>query len=140
MRRARGPHGLCTIHEFAAPARSERRPASFPSRLSRRQICGLFLVDPESLMNSRHAPSGIALFAAIMLSTLGTRIERHFLLHLLDDTPPPPSRHRMKDVARPTRSQLVRLFEQQGLKPRHDLGQNFLVDLNLLDLIVRHAR
>jgi 16S rRNA (adenine1518-N6/adenine1519-N6)-dimethyltransferase len=46
----------------------------------------------------------------------------------------------MKDLARPTRSQLVRLFEQQGLRPRHDLGQNFLVDLNLLDLIVRHAR
>jgi 16S rRNA (adenine1518-N6/adenine1519-N6)-dimethyltransferase len=34
----------------------------------------------------------------------------------------------MKDDARP------------GLHPRHDLGQNFLVDLNLLDLIVRHAK
>jgi len=46
----------------------------------------------------------------------------------------------MKDLARQTRSHLVRLFEQQGLHPRHDLGQNFLVDLNLLDLIVRHAK
>lgn len=46
----------------------------------------------------------------------------------------------MKDDARPTRSQLMKLFAQQGLHPRHDLGQNFLVDLNLLDLIVRHAQ
>ena len=52
----------------------------------------------------------------------------------------PASASPIKDPARPTRSQLVRLFEQQGLKPRHDLGQNFLVDLNLLDLIVRHAK
>ena len=34
----------------------------------------------------------------------------------------------------------MKLFAQQGLHPRHDLGQNFLVDLNLLDLIVRHAQ
>jgi 16S rRNA (adenine1518-N6/adenine1519-N6)-dimethyltransferase len=33
----------------------------------------------------------------------------------------------------------MQLFEQQRLQPRHDLGQNFLVDLNLLELIVRHA-
>uniref|UniRef100_A0A7C4LLY6 Ribosomal RNA small subunit methyltransferase A n=1 Tax=Schlesneria paludicola TaxID=360056 RepID=A0A7C4LLY6_9PLAN len=46
----------------------------------------------------------------------------------------------MRDSARQTRSHLVRLFEQQGVRPRHDLGQNFLVDLNLLDLIVRQAR
>ncbi len=46
----------------------------------------------------------------------------------------------MKDDVRPTRSQLMKLFAQQGLYPRHDLGQNFLVDLNLLDLIVRHAK
>ncbi len=46
----------------------------------------------------------------------------------------------MKDDARPTRSHLMKLFAQQGLQPRHDLGQNFLVDLNLLDLIVRHAQ
>lgn len=46
----------------------------------------------------------------------------------------------MRDIVRQTRSHLVQLFEQQGLRPRHELGQNFLVDLNLLDLIVRHAR
>lgn len=46
----------------------------------------------------------------------------------------------MKDDARPTRSHLMKLFAQQGLHPRHDLGQNFLVDLNLLGLIVRHSQ
>jgi len=33
----------------------------------------------------------------------------------------------------------MQLFNQQGLQPRHDLGQNFLVDLNLHELIVKHA-
>lgn len=33
----------------------------------------------------------------------------------------------------------MQLFNQQGLQPRHDLGQNFLIDLNLHELIVRHA-
>lgn len=33
----------------------------------------------------------------------------------------------------------MRLFEQRDRQPRHDLGQNFLVDLNLLDMIVRQA-
>lgn len=46
----------------------------------------------------------------------------------------------MKDTDRQTRSRLMRLFEQHGRPPRHDLGQNFLVDLNLHDMIVRHAR
>jgi 16S rRNA (adenine1518-N6/adenine1519-N6)-dimethyltransferase len=46
----------------------------------------------------------------------------------------------MKDIDRQTRTQLQRLFEQRGLHPRHDLGQNFLVDLNLHELIVRHAQ
>jgi 16S rRNA (adenine1518-N6/adenine1519-N6)-dimethyltransferase len=46
----------------------------------------------------------------------------------------------MHDDARQTRSRLIELFAQQGLQPRHDLGQNFLVDLNLHELIVRHAR
>lgn len=31
------------------------------------------------------------------------------------------------------------LFERHGMNPRHDLGQNFLIDLNLLDLIVSEA-
>ncbi len=46
----------------------------------------------------------------------------------------------MKDYARQTRSHLMQLFAQQGLQPRHDLGQNFLVDLNLHRMIVRQAR
>lgn len=46
----------------------------------------------------------------------------------------------MKDFARQTRSRLIELFAQQGRQPRHDLGQNFLVDLNLHELIVKHAR
>lgn len=45
----------------------------------------------------------------------------------------------MKDEDRQTRGRLMRLFEQQGRQPRHDLGQNFLVDLNLHELIVKHA-
>jgi 16S rRNA (adenine1518-N6/adenine1519-N6)-dimethyltransferase len=45
----------------------------------------------------------------------------------------------MRDRDRQTRTRLMQLFEQQRLQPRHDLGQNFLVDLNLLELIVRHA-
>jgi len=31
------------------------------------------------------------------------------------------------------------LFEKHGFYPRHDLGQNFLIDLNILDVIVREA-
>lgn len=45
----------------------------------------------------------------------------------------------MKDADRQTRSHLMRLFEQQRRQPRHDLGQNFLIDLNLHELIVKHA-
>jgi 16S rRNA (adenine1518-N6/adenine1519-N6)-dimethyltransferase len=45
----------------------------------------------------------------------------------------------MRDGDRQTRTRLMELFSQQGLQPRHDLGQNFLVDLNLHDLIVKHA-
>lgn len=45
----------------------------------------------------------------------------------------------MDEADRQTRSRLMRLFEQQGKQPRHDLGQNFLVDLNLHQLIVKHA-
>ena len=40
---------------------------------------------------------------------------------------------------RQTLSYLHRLFEAHGLEPKSKLGQNFLVDLNLLDLIVRTA-
>jgi 16S rRNA (adenine1518-N6/adenine1519-N6)-dimethyltransferase len=40
---------------------------------------------------------------------------------------------------RQTLSYLRNLLEQHGLEPRNKLGQNFLIDLNLLDLILRTA-
>jgi 16S rRNA (adenine1518-N6/adenine1519-N6)-dimethyltransferase len=38
---------------------------------------------------------------------------------------------------RQTLSYLRTLFEERGIKPKNKLGQNFLIDLNLIDLIVR---
>src|SRR6516162_2975356 len=38
---------------------------------------------------------------------------------------------------RQTLSYLRNLFEDRGIRPKNKLGQNFLIDLNLLDLIVR---
>ena len=46
----------------------------------------------------------------------------------------------MNAPLRQTRSHLISLFQQQGLNPRGDLGQNFLIDLNLLELVVHEAR
>jgi 16S rRNA (adenine1518-N6/adenine1519-N6)-dimethyltransferase len=40
---------------------------------------------------------------------------------------------------RQTQSYLRDLFEQHGLRPKNKLGQNFLIDLNLLDVLLRHA-
>jgi 16S rRNA (adenine1518-N6/adenine1519-N6)-dimethyltransferase len=40
---------------------------------------------------------------------------------------------------RQTLSYLRRLFEEHGLRPKNKLGQNFLIDLNLVDLLVRTA-
>jgi 16S rRNA (adenine1518-N6/adenine1519-N6)-dimethyltransferase len=40
---------------------------------------------------------------------------------------------------RQTQTYLRRLFEERGLRPKNKLGQNFLVDLNLIDFIVEHA-
>ena len=40
---------------------------------------------------------------------------------------------------RQTLTYLHRLFEGYGLEPKSKLGQNFLIDLNLVDLIVRSA-
>lgn len=45
----------------------------------------------------------------------------------------------MKDALRQTRSHLMELFEQHGFHPRTALGQNFLIDLNLIEYIVRQA-
>lgn len=40
---------------------------------------------------------------------------------------------------RQTRTHLMNLFGSNGTHPRSDLGQNFLIDLNLIELVVRHA-
>ncbi|MBS0204119.1 MAG: ribosomal RNA small subunit methyltransferase A [Planctomycetes bacterium] len=45
----------------------------------------------------------------------------------------------MNSPLRQTRSHLMALFQQEGLHPRGDLGQNFLIDLNLLESIVAEA-
>jgi 16S rRNA (adenine1518-N6/adenine1519-N6)-dimethyltransferase len=45
----------------------------------------------------------------------------------------------MKYAERQTRSHLMTLFGHQGIHPRTDLGQNFLIDLNLIDYIVEQA-
>lgn len=45
----------------------------------------------------------------------------------------------MKDTARQTRSWLMALFRRHGFHPRGDLGQNFLIDINLIELVVRSA-
>ncbi|MCA9097346.1 MAG: ribosomal RNA small subunit methyltransferase A [Planctomycetaceae bacterium] len=45
----------------------------------------------------------------------------------------------MDQPERQTRSRLMQLFNEQGYHPRHDLGQNFLIDLNLLEIVVQSA-
>jgi len=45
----------------------------------------------------------------------------------------------MRDVVRQTRTHLMEVFEKHGFHPRHDLGQNFLIDLNLISFIVEVA-
>jgi 16S rRNA (adenine1518-N6/adenine1519-N6)-dimethyltransferase len=45
----------------------------------------------------------------------------------------------MPTTTRQTLSYLRTLFQERGIVPRNKLGQNFLVDLNLIDLIVRTA-
>lgn len=45
----------------------------------------------------------------------------------------------MREVVRQTRTHLMELFEKHGFHPRHDLGQNFLIDLNLISYIVESA-
>ena len=46
----------------------------------------------------------------------------------------------MNSPQRQTRTHLISLFQELGLHPRGDLGQNFLIDLNLIELIVQEAR
>src|SRR6516162_2976892 len=40
---------------------------------------------------------------------------------------------------RQTLSYLRNLFAERGIRPKTKLGQNFLIDLNLLDLLLRTA-
>jgi 16S rRNA (adenine1518-N6/adenine1519-N6)-dimethyltransferase len=42
-------------------------------------------------------------------------------------------------MTRQTLSYLRNLFEERGIRPKNKLGQNFLIDLNLLDLLVNTA-
>ena len=49
----------------------------------------------------------------------------------LDHAPAPPKRQ--------TLSYLRELFAERGLRPKNKLGQNFLIDLNLLDVLLRGA-
>ena len=46
----------------------------------------------------------------------------------------------MKPAVRQTRSHLMELFARHGFHPRTDFGQNFLIDLNLVDLLAREGR
>ncbi len=46
----------------------------------------------------------------------------------------------MNSPQRQTRTHLISLFQELGLHPRGDLGQNFLIDLNLIEMIVQEAR
>jgi 16S rRNA (adenine1518-N6/adenine1519-N6)-dimethyltransferase len=45
----------------------------------------------------------------------------------------------MQPSPRQTLSYLRNLLEERGIKPKNKLGQNFLIDLNLLDLLLRTA-
>jgi 16S rRNA (adenine1518-N6/adenine1519-N6)-dimethyltransferase len=45
----------------------------------------------------------------------------------------------MKTADRQTRSMLMGLFERHGFRPRTDLGQNFLIDMNLIEFILDQA-
>jgi len=46
----------------------------------------------------------------------------------------------MKPAVRQTRSHLMELFARHGFHPRTDFGQNFLIDLNLVDVLAREGR
>lgn len=45
----------------------------------------------------------------------------------------------MHDADRQTRSHLMKKFEEHGFHPRTHLGQNFLIDLNIVEFVVRSA-
>ena len=45
----------------------------------------------------------------------------------------------MSDSTRQTLSYLRNLLQDRGIQPKNKLGQNFLIDLNLMDLVIRSA-
>ena len=45
----------------------------------------------------------------------------------------------MRPPSRQTLSYLQGLFAERGIRPKNKLGQNFLIDLNLIDLLVKEA-
>ena len=47
--------------------------------------------------------------------------------------------HEPEAAPRQTQSYLRSLFAERGLKPKNKLGQNFLIDLNLIDFVVKNA-
>lgn len=47
--------------------------------------------------------------------------------------------HEAASPLRQTQSYLRHLFQERGLRPKNKLGQNFLVDLNLIDFIAKHG-
>jgi 16S rRNA (adenine1518-N6/adenine1519-N6)-dimethyltransferase len=51
---------------------------------------------------------------------------------------PPPQRHPGSGAAEPTQPTLRRM-RRFGIRPKRDLGQNFLIDSNILDVIARAA-
>src|SRR5438552_1376678 len=61
----------------------------------------------------------------------------------MTDEPQPdpeiPTTRQAPPSPRQTLSYLRQLFEAHGIKPKNKLGQSFLIDLNLVDLIVRVA-
>jgi 16S rRNA (adenine1518-N6/adenine1519-N6)-dimethyltransferase len=55
----------------------------------------------------------------------------------MTDTPDPAAQP--SSGPRQTLSYLRNLFDRHGIRPKNKLGQNFLIDLNLIDLIIRSA-
>ena len=46
----------------------------------------------------------------------------------------------MKNADRQTRSHLMQLFKEHGFNPRTHLGQNFLIDINIIEFIVSEGQ
>lgn len=57
----------------------------------------------------------------------------------VENSPEQSSESESQTHARQTLSHLRALFEKHGIAPRRQLGQNFLIDLNLHDVVLREA-